>query len=97
MEVESGPFAGHFWADPDEDHLVRLMKEVVANPAKAREKGQQARQDMEKNYAPKHLAQKIVARLRTIEHELNRDEGRQSEEERLAPGEVSWSDTDAEL
>lgn len=31
-----GPFKGHRWAEPDEDHLRELMREVYSDPEAAK-------------------------------------------------------------
>jgi len=89
-------FPGHKWADPDEGHLIELMKEVVANPATARDKGLAARKTMVDNYAPKKLAKVIVNRLREVEEVLNSEDDL-DDNDGSGAGEVEWSDADADL
>lgn len=63
-----GPFAGHKWARPSVRALRRLMRRVsTTHPAEAREKGRQARADMETRYCPRCVAQIVLQRIDELE------------------------------
>ena len=65
VPVKEGAFKGHLWAEPDGEHLRTLLRRVVAEPAEARAKGAQARQDM--------LARLTLAKVTdVVEEELAR-------------------------
>ncbi len=48
------------WAEPDSDHLVSLMEEVMTDPAGAAEKGKRAASDMHDNWQWQHAAEKAM-------------------------------------
>ncbi len=54
------------WADPDVAEAARLMRKVVADPAEAAVKGQRARRDIERLYAPEVTGAIARARLEEI-------------------------------
>ncbi len=58
------PFhAGHRWAEPDLEHLVALMRHVVAHPDEARRLADAAAVEMRQRWTWHHAAQRVVARL----------------------------------
>jgi len=55
------------WAEPDIEEASRLMRTVVERrPPEAQAKGEQARRDIERLYAPARVGQTIRARLEQI-------------------------------
>lgn len=68
--VEKGAFQGHKWAKPDKVHLVELMKEVFANPEKARMKGLQGRHDMVTKYCPECVNTILINHLKRIRDKI---------------------------
>jgi glycosyltransferase involved in cell wall biosynthesis len=62
-------YTGFRWAEPDEDHLVHLMRHVYTHQSDAREKGTQASQDALTQWTWRQAAMKIKARLLEIEKE----------------------------
>ena len=56
-------YTGFRWAEPDEDHLVHLLRHVVAHQIEAREKGARAAQDTLTQWTWHHAAVKIKTRL----------------------------------
>jgi len=46
------------WAEPDRDHLISLMEEIVSDPAKAVEKGKAAAYDVQAHWQWQHAAEK---------------------------------------
>jgi len=63
---------GHRWAEPSEDHLRRILRDVFENKAQALEKARKARQDILTGYNRQAVADMMRRRL-----------GRISEKERL--------------
>jgi glycosyltransferase involved in cell wall biosynthesis len=58
------PFhAGHRWAEPDLEHLVTLLRQVVAHPAEAQRLAAGAAAEMRQRWTWQHAAQRVVARL----------------------------------
>lgn len=54
------------WAEPDLDQAAALMREVLANPERARERGQRARNEVVERHSPRGAGASMRARLRTI-------------------------------
>ncbi|KAI6676650.1 hypothetical protein NL676_037446 [Syzygium grande] len=65
-EVLEGPFKGHLWAEPSVDKLRMLMRHVESNPADAKAKGRQAREDMRGRFAPEIVAEIVADHLEHI-------------------------------
>ena len=51
------------WADPDEDHLIALMREVYAEREAAKRRGLQGSNHVIENFSWDHAAKKAAARL----------------------------------
>ena len=76
VPIKTGPFRLHHrWADPSKAHLQTLMREVVNNPERAKEKGVRARQDMIQNFAPNIVAAEVEQHLKRIAAKL-KEEGK---------------------
>jgi glycosyltransferase involved in cell wall biosynthesis len=54
------------WAEPDLDEAARLMRHVVENPDDARKRGERARADIERLYAPAAAGERARARLEEL-------------------------------
>ncbi len=65
------------WADPDLDQAAALMREVFADPERARERGEAGRLHMREHHAPRIAGASMRARLRTI-HERRVEAGERS-------------------
>lgn len=52
VEIETGAFKGHKWAQPSVAHLQSLLRRVRTEPEEAAEKGRAARRDMVEQYCP---------------------------------------------
>ncbi|CAM9410285.1 unnamed protein product, partial [Phaeothamnion confervicola] len=63
VEVKTGAFRGHLWAEPSVEHLVRLMRHVRENPAEAAARGARARADMVRRYSPARVAEDLARLL----------------------------------
>ena len=57
---------GFIWADPDIDHAVGFMRQVLDHRDEAIEKGQRARSDAERWFDPNLIAQQIAERLKVV-------------------------------
>lgn len=60
-------YEGFRWAEPDEDHLVHLLRHVYENRAEAAEKGQRASAEVLSKWTWHQAAEKIKARLQEID------------------------------
>ena len=65
-EVPDGPFRGHRWAEPSRSSLRAALRAVVARPADARARGDQARRDMVRRFSPRVLAAVVEQHLARI-------------------------------
>ncbi len=64
LEVDCLPYrAGTLWAEADTDHAAELMRKLWQNKELAGRLGSRARHDIEKNFSPEVVGEKIVARL----------------------------------
>ena len=59
-------YQGHRWAEPSEEHLRQLMREVFEQRESAKQKGLKARQDILANYNWERVAQIISGRIAEI-------------------------------
>lgn len=59
-------YKGFQWADPDEEHLVELMRYVYNNQQEARNKGMKAALDVAQKWTWSNTAEKILNRLQVI-------------------------------
>ena len=69
VRVDSGPFEGHYWAEPSSLHLARIMKDVVGDLAGVRAKGEKARATMMEKFRPHLLAEKILDMVEAVVEE----------------------------
>ena len=65
-EAKCPYYKGFSWADPDEEHLIELMRYVYRNQEKAKEKGIRASYEVANKWTWENSAEKIVARLKAI-------------------------------
>jgi glycosyltransferase involved in cell wall biosynthesis len=64
IEEDTGPYLrGHVWADPSREHLRRLLRQVVDDPAAARVRGEAGRRLMEERYSPAAAGARMRAHL----------------------------------
>ncbi|GAB4111188.1 MAG: glycosyltransferase [Roseiflexaceae bacterium] len=61
-------YAGSQWAEPDEDHLVDLLRFVAEHPQQARAIGQAAAAEVQQRWTWTHATERIMARLAAIGH-----------------------------
>ena len=71
-QVEPGfaHYRGHRWAQPSQEHLRQLMRQVQQNPEAGRAKGLKARQHMLAHFSLQPVAKRVLARLVEIEARL---------------------------
>ncbi|KAL2324984.1 hypothetical protein Fmac_024042 [Flemingia macrophylla] len=65
-EVTEGPFKGHLWAEPSEDKLQVLMRQVMSNFTEATAKGRKAREDMISRFSPEIVADIVADHIQRI-------------------------------
>jgi hypothetical protein len=58
--------AGYWWAEPDREALGRLMREVVSDPAAAREKGRRGRERIVRDFRWDGVADQVLGRLEAL-------------------------------
>jgi len=58
------------WAEPDLDHAASLMREVHADPARARERARRARRDVLERHSPQRTGETMARRLEVIRARL---------------------------
>jgi glycosyltransferase involved in cell wall biosynthesis len=59
-------YKGHHWAEPSIKGLRRIMREIFYNPEMAKNRGNQARNDMVKKYSCAALGKELSSIIRTI-------------------------------
>jgi glycosyltransferase involved in cell wall biosynthesis len=59
-------YEGFEWAEPDYDHLRARMRQVIENPARARQKGLAAAAEVVANYTWEDTARRVRERLREL-------------------------------
>lgn len=59
-------------AQPSQQELQRLMREVMNNPKRAREKGRRARRDMIAHWHPEKVTGLLFSRLAAIDAIIHR-------------------------
>lgn len=69
--IIDGESSGHYWADPSQSRLMKLMRRVAENPWEGKQKGKRARQDMVAKYSPEVVAQLVLAELFRIQKKLD--------------------------
>jgi glycosyltransferase involved in cell wall biosynthesis len=71
LERDHPPYSrGSTWADPDVDHAAELMRAVYDDPARAREMGQRAREEVMAYLSPAAAGARISERLALIGRDL---------------------------
>jgi glycosyltransferase involved in cell wall biosynthesis len=73
-EAKCPYYAGFKWADPDEGHLVQLLRYVYEHQDEARDKGRRAAQEVSEKWSLDVTASRVRARLTEICDVAARDE-----------------------
>jgi glycosyltransferase involved in cell wall biosynthesis len=68
-EAKCPYYKGFKWADPDEEHLVRLFRHIFQHPEEARQKGARAAQDVRDKWSLPVTARRMRERLEQIGEE----------------------------
>jgi glycosyltransferase involved in cell wall biosynthesis len=67
LKEDSPPYrAGTLWAEPDTDHAAELMRKIWLDTELVEQIGTRARGDIEKNFSPEAIGEKMVARLNLV-------------------------------
>jgi hypothetical protein len=64
--LQSGPFIGHGFAEPDGEHLSELMQWVHKNPSQAAALGRKAREHMKRHFSQEAVTQVVRANIERI-------------------------------
>lgn len=67
VEIQSGAFVGHLWANPSTLHLQSIMIDVFENPTKAKATGMVGENYVRTKFSPESVASQIFERMRDIE------------------------------
>jgi len=59
-------FKGHRWAEPSEQHLCEILKDITENPYKSKKIGKVARAYIEQNFSQEKIAKVIQTRIEEI-------------------------------
>jgi len=82
-ESKQSPFYGsdHQWADPSLEHLVALMRQVVADPDAAKRRGAAARETIRATWTPARTASWVTERLTRLAPDptVSMDRGRRAD------------------
>lgn len=70
-------YLGWQWADPDEDHLIELMRHVYTHPAEAQAVGSRAAAEVAERWTLSHAAERMITRLMEIRRRQEADVSRQ--------------------
>ncbi|MSU41414.1 MAG: tetratricopeptide repeat protein [Pedosphaera sp.] len=92
LEPSQAHYRGHHWAEPFEEHLRQLLRQVFSKPHEARALGQRARKHVCRHYSQSVVAELILARLRAIEAKIGRRAHRPAAPEAKAIS-VAWEGT----
>ena len=64
VQQETGAYkAGYAWAEPSEDHLAALLRDVLASPDQARARGELGRRTIQERFSVKAISEIIRSRL----------------------------------
>ena len=64
VQQETGAYkAGYAWAEPSEDHLAALLRDVLASPDQARARGELGRRTIQERFSAKAISEIIRSRL----------------------------------
>jgi hypothetical protein len=73
VEISSGAFKGHRWAQPSVAHLRALMRQVYSNPTEARSVGSVAEKFIHSHYSPQVIGQLIHDKILAIHTQLEQN------------------------
>jgi glycosyltransferase involved in cell wall biosynthesis len=71
VELTSGPFEGHRWAQPSVAHLRHLMRYLYTHPDEGIAKGKRAREDMINLYSEGAMGEKVMTIFSEIVNKLH--------------------------
>ncbi len=85
LQDSYGPYAkGQWWADPDEEHAIELMREVVTNREQAKQIGLRAAHDIAESFSVQVVGERMLKTL----HGLWRQSPR-FDEKRFSPKDIT--------
>lgn len=86
LQADSGPYKrGELWADPSVENAAQLMRRMLEKPLEARERAAQARLDIQREYSTEAVADRILARLLSIQELSKRQPHEKGAPEYLKP------------
>lgn len=68
LQSDSGPYKrGELWAEPSIKHAATIMRRMFDSPAEIKEKSKQAQLDIQREYSTEAVADRLLARLLSIQ------------------------------
>jgi len=77
---------GHKWAEPSISHLVSLLRYTLTHQEEGRERGREARRDMQARYSLGAMGKELRRHLDRIEKRVEGREGRRAEKGKTKGG-----------
>lgn len=86
LKSDSGPYKrGEVWAEPSVERAAHLMRRMMEAPSETKEKAAQAKLDIQREYSTEAVADRVLARLLSIQELSNRHPHEKGAPEYLKP------------
>jgi glycosyltransferase involved in cell wall biosynthesis len=70
VENEMAFMAGHYWAQPSEEHTREYMRGLFDDPSQGRQLGQVARKEMQEGFSPEPVSKIVMERLHNAQDQV---------------------------
>ena len=70
VENEMAFMAGHYWAQPSEEHTREYMRGLFDDPSQGRQLGQIARKEMQEGFSPEPVSEIVMERLHNAQDKV---------------------------
>lgn len=77
---------GHEWAEPSISHLISLFRHTLTHQEEGRERGKEARRDMQARYSLAAMGKELRGHLERIERRVEGRKGGRAEEGKAKGG-----------
>jgi glycosyltransferase involved in cell wall biosynthesis len=71
VENEMAFMAGHYWAQPSEEHTREYMRGLFDDPSQGRQLGQVARKEMQEGFSPEPVSKIVMERLHNAQDQVD--------------------------